>query len=126
MRKTLLVPVAVTVGVMTSFAMVPARAQSQPELNAAARVDADKADAELTKTYQSLRDSMKDDSKSQELLDAAEKAWLDYRDKEVEYEAQSDFGGSIYLMAEATVSKRLTMERIKYLQGILKNGPDIP
>jgi len=105
----------------------PVHAQSQPEINATAAASADKADQELTATYQKLRASFKDDAQALASLDAAEQAWLDYREKEAEFEASSDFGGSIYPLTVSTIAQRLTEERIKYLKDMIKNGaPDAP
>lgn len=104
---------------------VPVHAQSQPEMNSTAAANAEKSDKELTATYQKLRALLNDDAKAQASLDAAEQAWLVYRDKEAEFEASPDFGGSIYPLAVSTITQKLTEDRIKYLKVIIKNGgPD--
>lgn len=102
------------------------RAQSQMEMNATAADEAEKADKALNVAYRKLRDSLKDDPQSQKLLKDAQLAWLAFRDKEAEYEAAGDLGGSIHPMAVSTVVKRLTEERTRYLEKLLKDGPDIP
>ncbi|MCE0497455.1 MAG: lysozyme inhibitor LprI family protein [Methylacidiphilales bacterium] len=103
-------------------AHAPVHAQSQPELNSAAAASADKADQELTATYQKFRALLKDDAQEQAAFDAAEQAWLAYREKEAEFEASSDFGGSIYPLTVSTAEQKLTEDRIKFLKDMFKNG----
>ena len=125
MRKRIILFFAVT-SLILGVSGLPASAQSQMEMNAAAAASAEKADKELTAVYQKLHESLKDDAQAQQLLEIAEKSWLKYRDDEAQYEAASDMGGSIHSLAVSTVMKRLTEERTKCLAGILKDGPNIP
>ena len=117
-------PAILVLSALFTMTLGTLRAQSQSEMNADAEDKADKADKELTAVYQQLLDSMKDDADAQKSLEDAEKAWLDYRDKEAAFEASSNLGGSIYPMVVSGVAKRLTEERIAYLKHVLKDGLD--
>ena len=79
-------------------------------------------DAELDATYKELLDqwSSKDFSRERSELDAAQRAWIRYRDKTCSLE-QSVHGGTLSISFMRCMS-RLTRERVDYLKGLLHQG----
>lgn len=101
---------------------------NQLELNACARDDFDKADDELNQTYQSLLKKEADDKLFISKLRLAQKAWLSFRDADLEarFACAEDnvrvCWGSMYSMSLLSRKAELTRERTKHLQQILKDG----
>ncbi|MGZ3158804.1 MAG: lysozyme inhibitor LprI family protein [Burkholderiaceae bacterium] len=101
---------------------------NQLELNACASDGLVKADKELNLTYLSLLKKESDDQIFISKLRLAQKAWLAFRDAELEaIFACSDVNvricwGSMYPMSYAYRKAELTRERTKQLQKILKDG----
>jgi uncharacterized protein YecT (DUF1311 family) len=102
---------------------------NQIELNACARDDFSKADSELNKTYQALIKKEADDKLFISKLRLAQKAWLAFRDAELDARfacAESDVRvcwGSMYPMLFLSRKAELTRERNKQLLQMLKDGP---
>ena len=102
---------------------------NQLELNACARDDFAKADSELNKTYQALIKKEADDKLFISKLRLAQKAWLAFRDAELDARfacAESDVRvcwGSMYPMLFLSRKAELTRERNKQLLQMLKDGP---
>lgn len=94
--------------------------QTQTDMNRCANADYAKADAELNRVYQQLR--AKTGSAAQ--LEAAERAWLAYRDKECDLETAGEAGGSIQPLLQATCLKALTERRNAELRRLLKCQDD--
>jgi uncharacterized protein YecT (DUF1311 family) len=101
---------------------------NQLELTACAHDDFIKADNELNKTYQALIKKEKDDSLFVSKLRLAQKAWLTFRDADLEAqfacaeENPKICWGSMYAMSLLSRKAELTRERTRHLQEILKNG----
>ena len=101
---------------------------NQLELNACARDDFARADSELNRTYQSLIQKESDDKLFISKLRLAQKAWLAFRDADLEARfacAESNVRicwGSMYPMSFLSRKAELTRERIKHLQQLLKEG----
>ena len=93
----------------------------QPELNACAKNRSDEADKKLNEVYRKLIAALAD-SKLQEKLKVAERAWVSYRDAEATFEATAEeggedwIGGSMYPMVYFDRLARLTNTRTKQLQ----------
>lgn len=100
---------------------------NQFELNICASDDFAKADKELNKTYQSLIKKEVDDRLFISKLRIAQKAWLVYRDADLEARfacAEDDIRlcwGSMYPMSYSLWKAELTRERTKHLQQILED-----
>jgi len=101
---------------------------NQLELNACAIDDFAKADKELNQTYQSLIKKDADDPLFISKLRLAQKAWLAFRDADLEarFACSEDnvriCWGSMYPMSFFYRKAELTRERTKHLQQILKDG----
>ena len=93
---------------------------SQAELNRCAARARDKADAELNKVYREL---IKDtDATERAKLRAAQLAWIKFRDAQCDYESVGNTGGSIYPMVMGFCLARVTKDRVKQLQEILRES----
>lgn len=96
-----------------------AQIQSQPELNAQALAEFEKADKELNEVYQKVLKQLSDDEITKQKFIAAQKAWIKFRDAEAELEADSERGGSMENMvrsnSETELTKARTAELKKYL-----------
>ena len=102
-----------------AFGLVHVRAQSTYELNQEAEKNFVEADAELNKVYKQLCNKL--ESADVEELRVAQRAWVQYRDAEAnfnkDYEARGgSMAGQVYLGIQA----RLTKERTAMLRHILK------
>jgi len=100
---------------LSSFICNSARSQSQPELNAAADAEYQKADARLNTTYKKLLAKLDDEGKKK--LIAAERAWVAYRDAQADFEADAAArGGSMEPMEYSNSCLELTEARVKQLE----------
>ena len=86
---------------------------SQQMMNICAGEDYQAADARLNKAYQDLISS--DDADSKRLLQAAQRAWITFRDAECAHSTAASVGGSIHSMEVSQCLTRLTNDRIKQL-----------
>ena len=86
---------------------------SQQMMNICAGEDYQAADARLNAAYQNLISS--DDADSKRLLQAAQRAWIAFRDAECAHTTAASAGGSIHAMEVSQCLTRLTNERIKQL-----------
>ena len=101
---------------------------NQSEMNACASNDFAKADKELNQAYQVLIKKEADDSLFISKLRLAQKAWITFRDADLEarFACLEDnvriCWGSMYPMLFLYRKAELTRERTKHLQQILKDG----
>jgi len=96
-----------------------ANAQSQAEMNREAAQEFEAADATLNKVYKQLIGKLDDEGK--EKLKIAQRAWVQFRDAQADFEADKEArGGSMAPLISNGVRKRLTDARVKELQGFLK------
>lgn len=100
------------------------RGVTQADLNDCAAAEFRKADAELNRVYQQLLAANKDDQLFVEKLKTAQRAWLAFRDAQLEAiypatEPQSKYG-SVFPMCYSLAEAELTVERTKHLQRMLK------
>ena len=105
--------------VWLAFGLVHVQAQTTREMNEAADKNFVEADTELNKVYRQLCDKL--EPADVEELRVAQRAWVQYRDAEAnfnkDYEARGgSMAGQVYLGVRA----RLTKERTTMLRHILK------
>ena len=86
---------------------------SQSMMTICAGADYQTADAKLNQTYQDL--VRRNDAKSNLLLQAAQRAWITFRDAECTYSTAASAGGSIHPMEVSQCLTELTEERTKQL-----------
>jgi len=101
---------------------------NQAELNVCASDDFSVADKELNQTYQALIKKEAADTLFISKLRIAQKAWLAFRDAELEARFACAEGGvnvcwgSMYMMSFLYRKAELTRERTKHLQQMLDDG----
>jgi uncharacterized protein YecT (DUF1311 family) len=92
-------------------------AQSQMELNQQAGTMLQDADRQLNAAYTKLRTRLGSESRAR--LQAAEEAWIRFRDRECAFIGAPTAGGSIHGMIVAQCQARLTLVRVKDLEAQL-------
>jgi uncharacterized protein YecT (DUF1311 family) len=90
-------------------------AQTQAAMNAEARADFKRADAELNKTYEAVLKKLPDDESKQKLKQS-QRAWLAFRDAEAAFAADEARGGSMAPTLRYATMTELTQQRIKQLK----------
>jgi uncharacterized protein YecT (DUF1311 family) len=97
-----------------------ASAQTQTELNESSCQEFKKADAELNDTYGKIRAAYKEDAEFLGKLQTAQKAWLAFRDAELDavYPAadKETQYGSVYPMCRCQALASLTTQRVEQLK----------
>ncbi len=83
--------------------------QTQAEMNTCANMRFAAADAALNAAYQSLMTVVPDEAKDS--LRAAQRAWLDYRDKHCECAAGLATGGTMFPLLRSECREKVTMAR---------------
>ena len=111
-----LVALTVVVGAIQTDA-VPVSAQNQMELNQQAGTAQQDADRRLNAVYTKLRTRLGPESRAR--LQAAEEAWIRFRDRECAFIGAPTAGGSIHGMIVAQCHARLTLVRVKDLEAQL-------
>ncbi len=99
-------------------------AYTQVEMNQCSSVTYEAADKELNRVYKQINESYKDDRKFIEKLTIAQRAWIAFRDAELEMkypgeDKQSAYGSSYSMCANMYMS-HLTIQRIETLKHWLK------
>jgi uncharacterized protein YecT (DUF1311 family) len=126
-----LVPIALLLLVSTSVVSQSKEnpcwktAVAQSEMNRCADDDSRAADAELNRVYQDLLSKTKGDANATKKLRDAQRAWIAFRDAEVQalYPAedkQQEYG-SIYTMCYAKVVTTMTKGRTAQLRRMLQD-----
>ena len=95
-------------------------AQTQTAMNAQARADFARADADLNKTYQAVLAKL-GDTQSKQKLKETQRAWVASRDAEAARATKEVEGGSMAPTLRYEAMTRLTRERIKELKAMLDN-----
>jgi uncharacterized protein YecT (DUF1311 family) len=115
-------PVTIRViGVVSIFLFVVSlHAQTQAEINAAARADFTKADVDLNKTYQAVLAKLPAAGKQK--LKEAQRAWIASRDAEAVSAAKEAGNGSIAPTIRYGRMTDLTRKRIAELKAMINNG----
>ena len=92
-------------------------AQTQSEMNAQARADFERADAELNKTYKALLTRLSD-AESKKKLEDSQRAWIAFRDAEASFAADQVRGGSAAPVLRYASMTESTEQRIKQLKSV--------
>ena len=115
----------VTIGIISVVSLFsPLHAQTQSAMNAQARIDFQRADADLNKTYQLVLAKLPTVESKQKLREA-QRAWVISRDAEAAREAKEAEGGSMAPSIRYETMTRLTRERINELKNMLDHGTEI-
>lgn len=94
-------------------------AQTQAAMNAQARADFARADADLNKTYEALLKRLPD-AESKTKLKESQRAWLVFRDAEAAFAGDQARGGSMAPTIRYATMTELTQQRIKQLKSHLE------
>src|SRR5436309_8513419 len=114
----------VTIGIISVVSLLsPLRAQTQSAMDAQARTDFQRADADLNKTYQSVLAKLPTVESKQKLREA-QRAWVVSRDAEAAREAKEADGGSMAPTLRYETMTHLTQERIRELKAMLDHGTE--
>jgi len=101
--------------ILASLLIPQIHAQTQAEMNATAREDFARADADLNKTYQAVLKKLPD-AGSKQKLKQAQRAWIASRDAEATRAADEVRGGSMAPTLRYETMTELTRQRIKQLE----------
>jgi uncharacterized protein YecT (DUF1311 family) len=107
--------------VLLLIPVMQVQAQTQGDMNAQARADFARADAELNKTYQSVLAKLPA-AESKQKLREAQRAWIASRDAEAVRAAKEAEGGSMAPTLRYETMTDLTRQRIKELEAMLKGA----
>src|ERR1041385_7316570 len=94
-------------------------AQTQSEMNAQARTEFERADAELRKTYAALLARLSD-TESKKKLEDSQRAWIAFRDAEASFAADQLRGGSAAPVLRYTSITESTEQRINQLKNAFR------
>ena len=100
--------------------VVQNHAQTQAAMNAPARTDFERADADLNKTYQAVLKKLPD-AESKQKLKETQRAWIASRDAEATRAAGEVRGGSMAPTLRYETMTELTRERINQLKNGLRD-----
>jgi uncharacterized protein YecT (DUF1311 family) len=104
------------------------KAVTQLESNDCAGKEYQEADAELNRVYKAILEKYKRDALFVEKLRAVQRAWLAYRDAEIEakypHAGEGNYYGSIFPMCDQLYRAQLTQERTKKLREWLDGGEE--
>src|SRR3954467_3104078 len=95
-------------------------AQTQSQMNAQARAEFERTDAELNKTYKTLLARLPD-AESKQKLQESQRAWIAFRDAEASFAADQVRGGSATPVVRYTSMTKSTEQRIKQLKNAFQN-----
>ena len=112
---------AISVAALLILLLIPVvqvHAQTQAQMNALARSDFVRADAELNRTYQSVLKNLPD-AESKQKLRETQRAWIALRDTEAVRAAKEAEGGSMAPTLHYEKMTHLTRDRIKELENRL-------
>jgi uncharacterized protein YecT (DUF1311 family) len=110
--------------ILLVLSVTHAHAQTQAHMNAEARADFARADADLNKTYQSVLAKLPSAASKQKLKET-QRAWIASRDAQAARAAEAA-GGSMAPTLRYEAMTRLTQERIKELKAMLDDGTASP
>src|SRR5438876_10824372 len=107
--------------ILASLLISQVHAQTQADMNAQARTEFERADADLNKTYQALLAKLRD-TESKHKLREEQRAWVGSRDAEAARAAKEAGGGSMAPTLRYETMTHLTRERIKEVNNMLDHG----
>lgn len=135
-NSTICVKFAASLLLLTAGFLLPSKASNIPvqvaqqpnckspqttlDMNICSSQEFKAADTKLNQLYQQLRPKL--NSKQQQRLTAAQRSWLKFRDETCNYEAGKFEGGSVAASTYGYCRARVTQERIKDLEGYLKQA----
>jgi len=94
------------------------KAQTTVEMQECLHKRHQKADKELNQVYKQLMFRLS--KKQQVKLKEAQRAWILFRDKNAEFEASEEEGGSMYQLVYLSVTASMTEKRVWKIKEILK------
>jgi uncharacterized protein YecT (DUF1311 family) len=94
--------------------------ESQAAMNICAHEDYATADSKLNQIYSEIVKRLGDSSDHKKLLQAAQRAWIAFRDAECAFANSGSEDGSIYPMLMSQCLERLAAARTTQLQGYLE------
>ena len=104
------------------------KAVTQLDSNECAAKEYQEADAELNRVYKAILEKYKKDPLFLGKLRAAQRAWLAYRDAEIEakypHAEEPRYYGSIFPMCDALFKAELTKDRVEKLRVWLDGGEE--
>src|SRR5215813_4664708 len=109
-----------TASVVLAAESCDAAGLSQAELNECYANAYNEADVEHNVLYRQITASLKDDKATTELLVAAQRAWVVFRDAECAFSASGASGGTAHGMIPAICLDKLTGKRIDDFKDYLK------
>jgi uncharacterized protein YecT (DUF1311 family) len=118
-----MVKVVCLTGACFGFAVSSVHAQTQAEMNAQARKDFERADAELNKIYQSLLAKLAE-TEAKNKLRESQRAWIAFRDAEAVFFADQFRGGSAAPVLRWGSLTQTTEQRIKQLKADFPDDGD--
>lgn len=95
------------------------QASTQTDMNLCADQAYRQSDADLNAAYKEVTERLKDRKDATTQLQAAQKAWLFFRDAECTFSAAGVVGGSAYPMVLSKCLDKLTQARTKELRAYL-------
>ncbi len=95
------------------------QASTQTDMNLCADQAYRKSDADLNAAYKEVTERLKDSQAALTQLQAAQKAWLFFRDAECAFSSAGVTGGSAYPMVLSQCLDKLTQARTKELRAYL-------
>lgn len=108
------ISVFIVLGACAAIPVAQIHAQTQAAMNAQARAEFERADAELNRTYEALLKKLPD-AEGKEKLKQSQRAWLAFRDAEAAFAADQTRGGSMAPTIRYETMTELTQQRIKQL-----------
>ena len=118
-----MVKVVCLMGACFCVALSSAHGQTQAEMNAQARKDFERVDAELNKSYQSLLAKLAD-TEAKNKLRESQRAWIAFRDAEALFFADQFRGGSAAPVLRWGSMTQTTEQRIKQLKADFPDDGD--
>jgi uncharacterized protein YecT (DUF1311 family) len=117
-------PILLFAGLLSSSAAIAQECdrsdESQAGMNICAHKDYEVADAKLNETYGEVMKRLSDDPDGRKLLQAAQRAWIAFRDAECDFSTADSQGGSIHPMLMLGCLQGLTEARTEQLGGYLE------
>lgn len=117
-------PILLVAGLLSSSAAVAQECdrsdESQAGVNICAHEDYKTADAKLNETYGEIMKRLSDDPDGRKLLQAAQRAWIAFRDAECDFSTAGSQSGSIYPTLMSGCLQSLTEARTEQLGGYLE------
>lgn len=96
--------------------------RTQTDMTACATKKIEEADKALNATHKEMTVRLKDDADTAQLLVAAQKTWIAFRDAECIFATSQTDGGSIHPMIDAECREAITGKRIEDLKVYLNCG----